>query len=244
MAVVRAYGMLHPGAHTSATVRATFVIDPEGVIRAIIWYPMNVGRSVDELLRLLTALQSDKSGVFTPEGGVRAIRCWSRRRWWRRTSKARPQSPCRRTGISGWSPLMTEHGRKKRAAGLHGRAEEVSDILKLLGNPQRLLIACLLCEGEYAVSEIEENLGIRQPKLSQQTGALREAGVIEGRRRAKEGRDLQSGRCADASSPRRAASQLLSRGTLGTCVTDTRAAAGVSAAGAASFARVVSSGAR
>jgi peroxiredoxin (alkyl hydroperoxide reductase subunit C) len=69
MAVARAYGMLHPGAHTSATVRATFVIDPEGVIRAIIWYPMNVGRSVDELLRLVTALQtSDRGEVFTPEG--------------------------------------------------------------------------------------------------------------------------------------------------------------------------------
>ena len=69
MAVAQAYGMLHPGAHTSATVRATFVIDPEGVIRAIIWYPMNVGRNVDELLRLVTALQtSDKSDVFTPEG--------------------------------------------------------------------------------------------------------------------------------------------------------------------------------
>jgi peroxiredoxin (alkyl hydroperoxide reductase subunit C) len=39
------------------------------LIRAITWYPMNVGRSVDELLRLLTALQtSDKSEVFTPEG--------------------------------------------------------------------------------------------------------------------------------------------------------------------------------
>src|ERR1700726_5074684 len=80
---------------------------------------------------------------------------------------------------------MTEHGRKKRAAGMHGCVEEVSDILKLLGNPQRLLIACLLCEGEYAVSEIEEKLGIRQPTLSQQLGALREAGVIEGRREAK-----------------------------------------------------------
>ena len=80
---------------------------------------------------------------------------------------------------------MTEHGRKKRTGGMHSRAEEVSDILKLLGNPQRLLIACLLCEGEYAVSEIEEKLGIRQPTLSQQLGALREAGVIEGRREAK-----------------------------------------------------------
>lgn len=69
MAVARAYGMLHQGADTSATVRATFVIDPKGMIRAIVWYPMNVGRSVDELLRLVTALQhSDRNGVFTPEG--------------------------------------------------------------------------------------------------------------------------------------------------------------------------------
>src|SRR6202043_1964881 len=80
---------------------------------------------------------------------------------------------------------MTEHGPKKRAAGMHGCVEEVSDILKLLGNPQRVLIASLLCEGEYAVSEIEEKLGIRQPTLSQQLGALREADVIEGRKEAK-----------------------------------------------------------
>jgi DNA-binding transcriptional ArsR family regulator len=80
---------------------------------------------------------------------------------------------------------MAETRRKKQPAGLHGRAEEISEILKLLGNPQRLLIACLLCEGEHAVSEIEEKLGIRQPTLSQQLGALREAGVIEGRREAK-----------------------------------------------------------
>lgn len=68
---------------------------------------------------------------------------------------------------------------------LQGRADEVADLLKLLGNPQRLLIACLLTEGEFAVSAIEEKLGIRQPTLSQQLGALREAGVIEGRREAK-----------------------------------------------------------
>jgi DNA-binding transcriptional ArsR family regulator len=80
---------------------------------------------------------------------------------------------------------MAETMGKKRPAGLHGRAEEIAEILKLLGNPQRLLIACLLCEGEYAVSEIEATLGIRQPTLSQQIGALREAGLIEGRREAK-----------------------------------------------------------
>ena len=80
---------------------------------------------------------------------------------------------------------MAEARRKDQATGLHGRADEISELLKLLGNPQRLLIACLLREGEYAVSQIEEKLGIRQPTLSQQLGALREAGVIEGRREAK-----------------------------------------------------------
>ncbi len=69
MAIAHAYGMLHPDAHSSATVRASFVIDPRGIIRAITWYPINVGRSVEELLRLLTALQtSDAHEVFTPEG--------------------------------------------------------------------------------------------------------------------------------------------------------------------------------
>ncbi|HVY16268.1 MAG TPA: metalloregulator ArsR/SmtB family transcription factor [Rhodopila sp.] len=70
-------------------------------------------------------------------------------------------------------------------AAFGARAEAVADLLKLLGNPQRLMIACLLAEGEFAVSEIESRLGIRQPNLSQQLGALREAGVIQGRREAK-----------------------------------------------------------
>lgn len=69
MAIANAYGMLHPDSHTSATVRATFIIDPAGIIRAMNWYPMNVGRSVDELLRLVAGLQtSDRDDVFTPEG--------------------------------------------------------------------------------------------------------------------------------------------------------------------------------
>lgn len=72
MAVARAYGMLLPGAQDSSTVRATFVIDPVGVVRAISWYPMNVGRSVAEILRLVEALQvSDSGTVLTPEGWKR-----------------------------------------------------------------------------------------------------------------------------------------------------------------------------
>jgi peroxiredoxin (alkyl hydroperoxide reductase subunit C) len=69
MAIAQAYGMLPVGAASSATVRSTFVIDPTGVIRAIVTYPMTVGRSVDEILRLVQALQmTDRANVLTPEG--------------------------------------------------------------------------------------------------------------------------------------------------------------------------------
>ena len=48
MAVGRAYGMIDADASDASAVRATYFIDPEGVIRAMTWYPMNVGRSVEE----------------------------------------------------------------------------------------------------------------------------------------------------------------------------------------------------
>ncbi len=68
MNVARAFGMIHPGASDTSVVRATFLIDPEGVIRAMVYYPMSNGRSVDEFVRLLTALQtSDANKVATPE---------------------------------------------------------------------------------------------------------------------------------------------------------------------------------
>ena len=56
--ISRLYGMIHPETSTTATVRALFVIDPHRVIRALIYYPMNVGRSVNEVMRLVTALQT------------------------------------------------------------------------------------------------------------------------------------------------------------------------------------------
>ncbi|MDR9440588.1 MAG: peroxiredoxin [Halomonas sp.] len=68
MQVANAYGMIQPGASDTAAVRATFVIDPEGILRAMVYYPMSNGRSVDEILRLVKALQtSDAHGVATPE---------------------------------------------------------------------------------------------------------------------------------------------------------------------------------
>jgi peroxiredoxin (alkyl hydroperoxide reductase subunit C) len=69
MEVAKAYGMIHPGAGDTSSVRATFIIDPESKLRAMVYYPMSNGRSIPEFLRLLAALQtSDANGVATPEG--------------------------------------------------------------------------------------------------------------------------------------------------------------------------------
>ncbi|MBK1620323.1 peroxiredoxin [Lamprobacter modestohalophilus] len=68
MQVAKAYGMIQPGASDTSAVRATFIIDPNGVLRAMVYYPMSNGRSIDEFVRLVKALQtSDEHGVATPE---------------------------------------------------------------------------------------------------------------------------------------------------------------------------------
>ncbi len=60
-------GMIH-SARAANTVRAVFIVDPNGIIRLIIYYPQEVGRSIDEVVRSLTALQfSDSNKVSTPE---------------------------------------------------------------------------------------------------------------------------------------------------------------------------------
>lgn len=67
MKVAHAYGMIHSGASDTATVRAVFVIDDKGNTRAMIYYPMTNGRSIEEVKRIVEALQtSDKNGVATP----------------------------------------------------------------------------------------------------------------------------------------------------------------------------------
>ena len=66
-AVSELYGMIHPGASATVTVRALFVIDPKRVVRALIYYPLNIGRNVDEVVRVIDALQTaDKNGVACP----------------------------------------------------------------------------------------------------------------------------------------------------------------------------------
>jgi peroxiredoxin (alkyl hydroperoxide reductase subunit C) len=68
--VARSYGMIHSVTSDMAPVRALFVIDPARIVRACIYYPMTCGRSVDEVLRLVDALQSVDSnpGTACPEG--------------------------------------------------------------------------------------------------------------------------------------------------------------------------------
>lgn len=67
MKVSKLYGMLQPNESETAAVRAVFFIDPEGKIRLVMYYPLNVGRNMDEILRVLKALQaSDKHGVAMP----------------------------------------------------------------------------------------------------------------------------------------------------------------------------------
>ncbi|WP_296676887.1 peroxiredoxin [Novosphingobium sp.] len=69
MAIGRAYGMIDDRSPDAAAMRSAYFIDPSGIIRAIISYPHNVGRSVEEMLRLMTALQAvDDGNGLAPEG--------------------------------------------------------------------------------------------------------------------------------------------------------------------------------
>jgi peroxiredoxin (alkyl hydroperoxide reductase subunit C) len=67
MKVANKFGMIQPEASTTAPVRALFVIDPEGFVQALIYYPLQTGRSTDEILRLVDALQTTyQHHVATP----------------------------------------------------------------------------------------------------------------------------------------------------------------------------------
>lgn len=64
--IANALGMLHPGKGTN-TVRAVFVVDPQGKVRLVIYYPQEIGRNMEEILRAVKALQvADKNNVAVP----------------------------------------------------------------------------------------------------------------------------------------------------------------------------------
>lgn len=67
MDVANKYGMIQPGQSNTQAVRAVFVVDPNSVIRLILYYPLTTGRNFDEIKRVIQALQkSDNDGVATP----------------------------------------------------------------------------------------------------------------------------------------------------------------------------------
>jgi peroxiredoxin 2/4 len=67
MEVAKKYGMIQPGESNTKAVRAVFFIDPKGIIRAMIYYPLSLGRNFDELKRVIIALQTaDKFSVAMP----------------------------------------------------------------------------------------------------------------------------------------------------------------------------------
>mgnify|MGYP001183684972 CR=1 FL=1 len=68
---------------------------------------------------------------------------------------------------------------------MQAAAGEACRLLKVLSNPDRLLILCRLAEGEMTVGQLEESLGIRQPTLSQQLTVLREEALVATRREGK-----------------------------------------------------------
>lgn len=65
------------------------------------------------------------------------------------------------------------------------QAGQVVSLLKVMGNPDRLLLLCQMLQGEYSVGELEEMLDIHQPTLSQQLGVLRNEGLVATRRDGK-----------------------------------------------------------
>jgi peroxiredoxin (alkyl hydroperoxide reductase subunit C) len=67
MDVAKKYGMVQPNASSTQAVRAVFIIDPNAKVRAILYYPMSVGRNMDEIKRMVIAMQkADKEKIATP----------------------------------------------------------------------------------------------------------------------------------------------------------------------------------
>jgi DNA-binding transcriptional ArsR family regulator len=69
---------------------------------------------------------------------------------------------------------------------LQNAAEKACSLLKILANPDRLLLLCQVSQGEYAVAELEALTGIRQPTLSQQLTVLRQEQLVATRREGKQ----------------------------------------------------------
>lgn len=71
MEVSKKYGMIAPGESTTKAVRAVFVIDPKGIVRTVLYYPLSLGRNFDEIYRIVIGLQAaDAFSIATPADWV------------------------------------------------------------------------------------------------------------------------------------------------------------------------------
>lgn len=84
------------------------------------------------------------------------------------------EEPCDRVGLP--APNLQA---------LQASAQKACALLKVLAHTDRLVLLCRLAQGEFCVSELERDLGIRQPTLSQQLGVLRQEGLVDTRREGK-----------------------------------------------------------
>ena len=69
MKIGQAYGMIHPSATSTSAMRSVFFIDPEGIVRTILTYPMQIGRSIEEILRVLKALKATAQAQASAPAG-------------------------------------------------------------------------------------------------------------------------------------------------------------------------------
>ncbi|MGZ5200432.1 MAG: ArsR/SmtB family transcription factor [Telluria sp.] len=79
-----------------------------------------------------------------------------------------------------------DHSQVPGLAAMRAAAEQARGLLKVMSNPDRLLLLCQLVQGEQCVSDLERTVGIAQPTLSQQLGVLRDAGLVATRREGKQ----------------------------------------------------------
>lgn len=82
-------------------------------------------------------------------------------------------------------PAPGQPGVSARLPALAAAVRDIAPLLRLMSNPDRLAILCLLADGEHSVAQIQTALGLRQPGLSQQLSELREAGLVEVRRESR-----------------------------------------------------------
>jgi ArsR family transcriptional regulator len=96
-----------------------------------------------------------------------------------------PLAPAFDTALAAAAPGPADGAACAPVAGLQAAAGQAAGLLRTLANPERLMLMCVLAEGERCVMDLARATGIQQPTLSQQLGVLREEGLVATRRDGK-----------------------------------------------------------